>query len=216
MRPSRLRGDSRLPRHGPLYPWLGAPGWRAQSSPSYAGERSRVLPPSVQMQTSSLSGSRYERFELDFSPSCKTRQAHYTSRPSRAGASVSRWWTARSALPIAIFQERRGSPGHPDPDAVWIVTVEAVRRGVRSTRLPGRRAVLLGTSGSQGEWLPFQTDREDGLATIAWIRRQPWFGAKLGMFGQSYMGFVQWAVAADLPNEIGALALQITASAPVR
>jgi uncharacterized protein len=71
-----------------------------------------------------------------------------------------------------------------------------------------------GTSGSEGEWLPFQTDREDGLATIDWIRRQSWFGKKLGMFGQSYMGFVQWAVAADLPDEIGALALQITASAP--
>ena len=71
-----------------------------------------------------------------------------------------------------------------------------------------------GTSGSEGEWLPFQTDREDGLATITWIRAQPWFGEKLGMFGQSYMGFVQWAVAADLPDEIGALALQITASAP--
>jgi putative CocE/NonD family hydrolase len=71
-----------------------------------------------------------------------------------------------------------------------------------------------GTSGSLGEWLPFQTDREDGLATIAWIRGQPWFGEKLGMFGQSYMGFVQWAVAADMPNEIGALALQIAASAP--
>jgi predicted acyl esterase len=42
-----------------------------------------------------------------------------------------------------------------------------------------------GTFGSGGEWRPFQTDREDGLATIEWLRRQPWFGGKVGMFGPS-------------------------------
>ncbi|MGH3040006.1 MAG: CocE/NonD family hydrolase, partial [Gaiellaceae bacterium] len=71
-----------------------------------------------------------------------------------------------------------------------------------------------GTFGSGGEWRPFQTDREDGLATIAWLRRQPWFGGKIGMFGPSYTGFVQWAIAADCPEEIGALSLVAAASRP--
>jgi putative CocE/NonD family hydrolase len=71
-----------------------------------------------------------------------------------------------------------------------------------------------GTFGSGGKWLPFQTDREDGLATIAWLRRQPWFGGKVGMFGPSYTGFVQWAIAADCPEEIGALSLVAAASRP--
>jgi putative CocE/NonD family hydrolase len=71
-----------------------------------------------------------------------------------------------------------------------------------------------GTFGSGGTWLPFQTDREDGLATIAWLRRQPWFGGKVGMFGPSYTGFVQWAIAADCPEEIGALSLVAAASRP--
>lgn len=69
-----------------------------------------------------------------------------------------------------------------------------------------------GTFGSAGTWRPFQTDREDGLATIAWLRRQPWFGGKIGMFGPSYAGFVQWAIAADCPGEIGALSLVAAAS----
>lgn len=71
-----------------------------------------------------------------------------------------------------------------------------------------------GTFGSGGTWLPFQTDREDGLATVAWLRRQPWFGGKVGMFGPSYTGFVQWAIAADCPEEIGALSLVAAASRP--
>ena len=70
-----------------------------------------------------------------------------------------------------------------------------------------------GTFGSGGQWRPFQAEREDGLATVEWLRRQPWFGGKIGMYGPSYMGFVQWAIAADCP-EIGALALQVTASRP--
>jgi putative CocE/NonD family hydrolase len=71
-----------------------------------------------------------------------------------------------------------------------------------------------GTFGSGGEWRPFQTDREDGLATIAWLRGQPWFGGKIGMFGPSYTGFVQWAIAGDCPEEIGALSLVAAASRP--
>src|SRR6266536_2457553 len=71
-----------------------------------------------------------------------------------------------------------------------------------------------GTFGSGGKWRPFQSDREDGLATIAWLRRRPWFGGKVGMFGPSYTGFVQWAIAADCPEEIGALSLVAAASRP--
>jgi putative CocE/NonD family hydrolase len=71
-----------------------------------------------------------------------------------------------------------------------------------------------GTFGSGGTWRPFQTDRDDGLATLAWLRRQPWFGGKIGMFGPSYGGYVQWAVAADCPEEIGALSLVAAASRP--
>src|SRR5262245_22328729 len=73
-----------------------------------------------------------------------------------------------------------------------------------------------GTFGSGGEWLPFQTDRDDGLATVEWLRHQPWFGGQVGMFGPSYMGFVQWAIAADCPDEVRALSVLIGTSEPRR
>jgi putative CocE/NonD family hydrolase len=69
-----------------------------------------------------------------------------------------------------------------------------------------------GTFGSGGEWQPFQTEHEDGLATVEWLRRQPWYGGKIGMYGPSYMGFVQWAIAADCPDEIRALSIQVASS----
>lgn len=36
---------------------------------------------------------------------------------------------------------------------------------------------------------------QDGLATVRWIAKQPWFrpGAKVNIFGVSYLGFAAWA-----------------------
>src|SRR5262249_44738778 len=69
-----------------------------------------------------------------------------------------------------------------------------------------------GTFGSGGEWQPFQGEHEDGRATVEWLRRQAWYGGKIGMYGPSYMGFVQWAIAADYPDEIRALSMQVASS----
>src|SRR6476620_10270089 len=44
-----------------------------------------------------------------------------------------------------------------------------------------------GRYGSEGEFYPFTGETEDGLDTIDWIARQPWFNGKLGMFGDSYL-----------------------------
>ena len=64
-----------------------------------------------------------------------------------------------------------------------------------------------GTFGSGGEFDPF-AERPDGLATLRWLRAQPWHDGPVGTTGPSYMGVVQWAVA----DEVDALALSITAS----
>src|SRR5260370_4958369 len=68
-----------------------------------------------------------------------------------------------------------------------------------------------GTFGSGGEFMPFH-ERADGLATIAWIRRQPWHHGKIGMTGASYMGLAQWAVARHAGDVLGALTPAVTAS----
>lgn len=68
-----------------------------------------------------------------------------------------------------------------------------------------------GTFGSGGRFAPFD-ERADGLATLRWLREQPWCDGPVGMIGSSYMGLVQWAVAADAGDALGALAPSITAS----
>jgi len=68
-----------------------------------------------------------------------------------------------------------------------------------------------GTFGSQGTFSPFD-ERADGLATLRWIRAQPWHAERIGMIGPSYLGLVQWAVATDAGDDLTAMAIQVSAS----
>lgn len=65
---------------------------------------------------------------------------------------------------------------------------------------------------SGGRFEPYVNEKEDGLATIDWITRQPWFNGVLGTWGPSYLGLVQWAVAADAPANLKAMVPIITGS----
>jgi putative CocE/NonD family hydrolase len=68
-----------------------------------------------------------------------------------------------------------------------------------------------GTFGSEGEFSPFD-ERADGVATVRWIRAQRWHAGGIGMFGPSYLGLVQWAVAPEAADALDALAVQVSAS----
>lgn len=68
-----------------------------------------------------------------------------------------------------------------------------------------------GTFGSGGTFAPFD-ERADGLATLRWLQAQPWCEGPIGMIGSSYMGLVQWAIAAEAGDALGALAPSVTAS----
>jgi len=69
-----------------------------------------------------------------------------------------------------------------------------------------------GTFGSGGQLDPFGCEHEDGLATVAWLKQQPWFTGEFATNGASYLGFVQWAIARDAGPELKAMAVQVTAS----
>jgi len=69
-----------------------------------------------------------------------------------------------------------------------------------------------GTFGSTGEWSPMRHEQEDGHATLSWLASQEWFDGRLVMWGASYLGMTQWAVAEDAPDFLEALCLQVTAS----
>ena len=69
-----------------------------------------------------------------------------------------------------------------------------------------------GTFGSGGAWEPVRHERFDGQATLNWVEGQPWFDGRLVTWGASYLGITQWAVAADPPEFLKAMALDVTAA----
>jgi putative CocE/NonD family hydrolase len=68
-----------------------------------------------------------------------------------------------------------------------------------------------GTGGSGGEFDPLSHERDDGLATLEWIKAQPWFDGRLGLSGPSYLGYAQWAISDALPKQ-SALAVKVTSA----
>ena len=53
-----------------------------------------------------------------------------------------------------------------------------------------------GRYGSEGEFQPLTQEPNDGDDTLNWIAAQPWSDGTIGMMGGSYLGIVQWKVAA--------------------
>jgi putative CocE/NonD family hydrolase len=69
-----------------------------------------------------------------------------------------------------------------------------------------------GTFGSGGSFVPQFHERADGLATLRWLEQQAWFDGRLAMGGPSYLGYVQWAIAADAGPSLRAICPHITMS----
>ena len=79
----------------------------------------------------------------------------------------------------------------------------------------GYTVVIQGTRGryaSEGRYYPLRHEREDGLATLGWLARQPWFDGRVGMWGGSAFGHTQWAVSDALPAFRGAMMVQIAST----
>ncbi|HRP05246.1 MAG TPA: CocE/NonD family hydrolase, partial [Opitutaceae bacterium] len=54
-----------------------------------------------------------------------------------------------------------------------------------------------GRFASEGEWHMLTDDGRDGWDCGAWIAQQPWSDGKIGMFGTSYVGGTQHAMALE-------------------
>ena len=85
----------------------------------------------------------------------------------------------------------------------------AVRRGY---------AVVLqdvrGRYQSAGTFDPYFQEGRDGYDTIEWAARQPWSDGRVGSFGLSYPGAVQWLAAVEGPPSLRALVPAMTYSKP--
>ncbi|MFD9736006.1 CocE/NonD family hydrolase [Umezawaea sp. NPDC059074] len=121
---------------------------------------------------------------------------------------------------VRLLADRYRPPG-TQPLPVVLVRTPYGRRGPLGALFGGtfaRRGFQVvvqsvrGTFGSGGEFRAFRQEKEDGLATAAWLREQPWCDGRLAMAGGSYLGHTQWAVAPYLDPPLEAMCLGITAS----
>ena len=116
-------------------------------------------------------------------------------------------WAPRSGgdgLPTALIRTpygRRGPFGmilaRPLAERGYQVLIQSVRGGF----------------GSTGTFDPMRQERADGLATLDWVVKQPWFGDAIVLYGLSYLGYAQWALAGELPPQVKAMIPQVAESA---
>jgi uncharacterized protein len=104
-------------------------------------------------------------------------------------------------LPVVLVRSPYGRSGL----AGLVFAAPFARQGfqvfIQSTR---------GTFGSGGQFRPFLPERDDGLATVAWLRGQPWCDGRVSMVGGSYLGHTQWAVAPYVDPPLRSVSLNIT------
>jgi uncharacterized protein len=106
-------------------------------------------------------------------------------------------------LPVVLIRSPYGRAGL----AGKLFAAPLARRGfqvfVQSTR---------GTFGSGGQFRPFLHERDDGLATVAWLREQSWCDGRVSMTGASYLGHTEWAIAPYVDPPLESVSLNITAA----
>ncbi|MEV0640977.1 CocE/NonD family hydrolase [Streptomyces sp. NPDC050619] len=116
-------------------------------------------------------------------------------------------WAPRAGgenLPAVLMRSPYGRRG--------VVAVQLVRplaeRGFQVVLQSSR-----GTAGSGGDFDPLRSERLDGIDTVEWVCKQPWFGGSLVLCGPSYLGYTQWAMADQLPAQVKAMIPAVTESA---
>ncbi|MFJ2645306.1 CocE/NonD family hydrolase [Streptomyces sp. NPDC087420] len=66
-----------------------------------------------------------------------------------------------------------------------------------------------GTADSEGQLNPMVQEAADGLDTVEWLRRQPWFDGRLGLLGMSYLAYCVYALLRDPPEEVKAAVIVV-------
>ena len=104
------------------------------------------------------------------------------------------------------------------PDGTGKAPVLVTRTPYNRSRGPNPEAAALAHAGyavlsqdcrgrfeSEGVWAPTVVEAEDGYDTIEWAAAQPWSNGRVGMFGASYGGIVQWQAARLRPPHLVAI-----------
>ena len=65
---------------------------------------------------------------------------------------------------------------------------------------------------SEGETLAFAHEVDDGYDTLEWVATQPWCDGNVGMWGDSYYGYTQWAAVASEHPALKAIVPRVTSA----
>ena len=62
---------------------------------------------------------------------------------------------------------------------------------------------------SEGDWIPYESERADGLALLEWVRKLPWYNGEIFLEGGSYLSSVHWSYLDTNPPDIKGACLSI-------
>lgn len=109
-------------------------------------------------------------------------------------------------FPVLVFRTPYGK--HYAAQS-YRIHLKAVERGY---------AVVLqdvrGRYASDGLFNPYRNEGKDGYDTIEWAAAQPWSNGRVGTFGLSYPGAVQWLAAMEQPPHLVSMVPAMTYSSP--
>lgn len=71
-----------------------------------------------------------------------------------------------------------------------------------------------GRGDSDGQFVPYVNDGQDGYDTIEWLAVQPWSNGNIGTEGSSYPGCIQWLTTLHQPPHLRAMVVRVTPSDP--
>ncbi len=95
--------------------------------------------------------------------------------------------------------------GIDDYDAYAEIPIKAARRGYLVFLVDVR-----GRLRSEGEFEAYRHEKEDGYDVIEWAARHPQSNGKVGTYGGSYPGIVQWLAMSQSPPHLMAAAPEMT------
>jgi hypothetical protein len=116
-------------------------------------------------------------------------------RPARGGP-----------FPVLVF---RTPYGKQDAAQDYQIHLKAVERGYALVLQDVR-----GRYSSEGRFDPYRHEGADGYDTIEWAAAQAWSDGRVGTYGLSYPGAVQWLAAVETPPHLLAMAPAMTFSSP--
>jgi len=71
-----------------------------------------------------------------------------------------------------------------------------------------------GRGDSEGRFVPFIHEAQDGMEAMDWVAEQPWCDGRLALAGSDYAGFTAWAACAGADPRVGALVVGFASRDP--